>query len=198
MTVTFSPAPKPLGRLDQDAKLAAKVERLRQRKRQRKPLKAKAWMKRGTKPLQSRAPIAKVNRARQAKRYAAYRKMIASPFNKQLRVRAFERSGGLCECEDCTLIRGNKTGRLYGAMIADERRRMAWTPVPAWFVAGGAEPWRRFRSTAGQLHHLRYSRAEREDPEALQDVQWTWTACHYRIEAEHSTRRNYLRGKTNA
>jgi hypothetical protein len=57
----------------------------------RTALKRSAPMKRGSKPLPS------VNRARQDKRRAEYRKYLASPQWKALREKALERAGGQCE-----------------------------------------------------------------------------------------------------
>lgn len=190
---TFTPAPKHLGRLDADERLAAKVDRLLAKRRQRKPLN-RSWLTRGTTPLRSRTPIAKVNRARQAKRRAAYAKVLRSDFHKRLRYQAWERSRGRCECEDCVLIRGNTTHRLYGEIISDERRRAAWAEIPVWFATRGGEPWRRFRCDEGETHHLTYQFFGQENPVELQHVRFVWINCHRRIEAENHTRRTYLRG----
>lgn len=184
--------PKNVGRLDADERLAAKVQRLIERKRQRKPLKAKSWMKRGTKPLPAR------NAKKAAKKQASYRKVLASPFHKQLRYRAFERSQNLCECEDCVLIRGNKGDRLYGEVITADRRRRAFTEIPVWFTKGSGEPWRRFRSDDGELHHVSYQMFGDENPDELRLVRWVWLACHHRIEAEQGTRRRFLKGGKDA
>lgn len=155
-----------------------------------KAAKARAIARQRAKPRKPRKPLPKRNERRAAKRLTAYRKMIASDFQKRLRYEAFCRSGGLCECEQCVAWRRDPRG----AAALLPLNEAPFIPIPVWFVRGGAPIWKRFRSQHGELHHLRYSRAEREDPGAIEDVRWCWKECHRRIEASHGTRRAYLRG----
>lgn len=159
----------------------------------------RAWQNRSRRPLartplMRRTPLAESNPARAARKMRAYRAVLASAHHKQLRYRAWQRSGGLCECEECVLIRGNPGPRLYGQLITDERRRLAFTEIPVWFVKGGGEPWRRFRSKDLELHHDSYALFGEQNPDELRLVRITWKSCHRRIEAMHGTRRRYLRG----
>ena len=183
--------------------------------RPRKPLRAnpettRAWQDR-SKPLsrgefwttrsgqlKRRTALAKRNVQRAAKRTKVYRTVIASDFHKQLRYTAFLRSGGLCECESCALIR-RQTGedrRLHrpDTLYAPALVEMAFASIPVWFTKRGAEPWQRFRSTDGELHHTSYRHFGAENLDELRLVQWVWRDCHQRIEAEHGTRRTFLRG----
>lgn len=153
----------------------------------RKPLKRTA-LKRSTKP------IAKRNERRIARKAKAYGKLIRSDFNLWLRYAAWNRSNGYCECEQCVAHR-----KAYGlAWWAKEDAERAQAKPAVWFTKGGTLPYKRFRSTAGQLHHLPrgYSLTERESPEAINYVRWMHTACHQRIEAEHGTRRRFLKGRS--
>ncbi len=136
-----------------------------------------------------RTPLRKVNPKRQAKRLQAYRKVMASDFHKRLRYQAFLRSGGLCECESCTNLRAFRQIP-DGLLTADALR--AFMPIPVWFTKRGAEPWQRFRSTDGEIHHVSYAMMGDENPDELRLVRWVWKSCHERIEREHSTRRRYL------
>ncbi len=174
----------------------------------RKPLKAdpakvRAWQDRSRKPLsrgefwktrsgqlKRRTALVKRNVQRAAKRAKAYRTVIASDFHKQLRYAAFLRSGGFCECPRCAPYRTAPLDDRW--LVADVER--ACTPIPVWFTKRGAEPWQRFRSTDGELHHTSYKHFGAENLGELRLVQWCWKSCHQRIEAEHGTRRTYLRG----
>lgn len=174
--MTFSPAPKP----------------------QKAPKSRPKWLPRSTKPIarsplkSSRKPVKQRNERRIKRKAVAYRKVIASDFHKQLRYKAWERSLGYCECERCVNNR------------ATYRRRDAWnlawrvqaTPVvqiPIWFTKSGGEPWKRFRSTEGELHHLTYKFFGDENPAELEHVRWMWKSCHQRVEAQHDTRRRFLK-----
>ena len=89
--MVFSPAPKNVGRLDADARLAAKVQRVLERKRQRKGLKRGGFLTRTTKLR----PFGKA-KVRRLAEYAAY---LRSPEWKALRKVVFERDG--YACRDC-------------------------------------------------------------------------------------------------
>lgn len=155
--------------------------------RPRKPLRRSAWLPRGKKP------IPRVNAQRQARRLAHYRAVIASPFHKQLRYLAWERSGGFCECDEC--VRQRTT---VGSAPAAEWRAFdrAVTRIPVWFVNSGREVELRFRCTAAECHHTSYRYFGDENPDELRLVRFAWKECHRRIEAEHHTRRRYLTGAT--
>lgn len=143
------------------------------------PTKVRAWRERSRQP--------RVNAARSAKKRQAYAAVLRSAFHRQLRYLAWERAGGLCECAACVAIRRGTVTALTPA-----ERMAAWTPIPVWFVAGGGEPWQRFRSVDGQLHHEGYRYFGEENPAELSVVRWMWQACHARIETGHKTRRRYL------
>lgn len=155
--------------------------------RRKTPLKRSA-MSRGKAPSLRQTPLRKVNPERVARRHKAYNKVLSSDFHKQLRYQAFLRSGGRCECGECKEIRGGRS--LYEGPAA--RVAAAFVPVPVWFTKRGAEPWQRFRSTDGEIHHVSYAMMGQENPDELRLVQWVWKACHERIENEHGTRRKYL------
>lgn len=155
-----------------------------------------------------RTKVKERNEVRIARRAKAYAAVIRSAFHKLLRYLAFQRSGGLCECEECAEIRTaiepeNRFTLSWGFAdqpFADTRWTRgevarAFMPIPCWFVKGGGVPHLRFRSTEGELHHDSYKYFGEENLAELEVVRFTWTSCHQRIEAEHSTRRNFLRGK---
>ena len=186
--MTFSPAPKPTPRP----------------KKVRKPL-PRSWLKRGTKAIPRR------NEKRIARKNVAYRKVIASDFHKKLRYDAYLRSGGLCECAECVKIRKvmttayvrgiGETDTLaalahYPRTWPADRVKLAFTEIPVWLTRKGGEPWQRFRSKDGELHHNSYALFGDENPDELRLVRFVWKECHRRIEAEHHTRRRYLKGAT--
>lgn len=170
----FSPAPKPMKRSDIDAyvdrvqKARARQDRWRQQAIQRNKSKPRTQVKRR-------------NETRIARKAKAYRKVLASDFHKQLRYLAFQRSGDVCECDECR----------------DGVRNRGKIPegIPVWFTKGGGAPWKRLRSKDGELHHTSYHFFGDENPAELQHVRWVWKECHQRIESEHGTRRRFLRGK---
>lgn len=162
-----------------------------------------------------RTPVKQRNEARIKRKAVAYRKVIASPFNRELRYKAYARSGGMCECDQCTEIRatievenrftldwGFASDRFADTQWTRGEVAAAFTPIPCWFVSGGGAPWRRFRSTDGELHHAgakgkaAYSLFGQENPDELALVQWTWKSCHARIEAKFGTRRRFLHGRS--
>ena len=141
----------------------------------------------------SMRPIKQRNEKRIAKKAANYQKVIASDFHKKLRFDAFQRSGGWCECEECVTLR--RQGFLPTQKFFDEERlHLAWVRTFAWFTKKGGEPHKRFRSTDGELHHDSYKFFGDENPAEIQHVRWVWKSCHQRIEAEHGTRRRFLKG----
>lgn len=167
----FRPAPKPV-----------KVEKVRKYlPRSQKPLK-RSWLKRGTKPIPA------VNQKRMARRKKAYSKVIGSVFHKALRYLAYERSGGLCECERCVEV------RRHAEQWDHRAREMAFAEIPIWFTKGGGKAHLRFRSDDGELHHTDYKYFGEKNPDEIHHVQWVWKDCHKRIEAEKGTRNRYLRG----
>lgn len=151
----------------------------------RRPLK-RTWMKRSTKPLP------KHNAKRVARKAKAYRTVLASDFHKKLRYDAYLRSRGLCECEEC--VEGRKLVQ-SGMDVEIITGLNAVTPIPVWFTKSGGEPHRRFRSTDGELHHVSYKFFADENPAELAHVRWVWKTCHRRIEAEHGTRRTFLKSR---
>lgn len=181
--MTFSPVPKNTGRLDADEKMAARVQRIIDRRKHRKPLKRSALPR-------NRKPIKQRNEKRIAKKAASYRKVIASDFHKRLRYAAYLRSGGACECTQCVAIRAGRT-RLVGDA---EDVQGAYGRIPVWFTKSGAEPHKRFRSDAGEIHHMSYKFFGDENLDELALVRWVWKSCHQRIESEHGTRRRFLKG----
>lgn len=56
------------------------------------PLRRKAWMQRGTRPLP------KVNARQQAKRKKGYAKALGSAYWKRLKALVYQEQGGLCVC----------------------------------------------------------------------------------------------------
>ena len=153
------------------------------------PAKVLVWLQKSRKPLRRGSAMPRQNAQRAARRAKAYRKVLASDFHKQLRYAAFLRSGGLCECDVCATIR--EGSEIYDGPINDVAR--AVLPIPVWFAKRGKEPWQRFRSMDGELHHLSYKYLGDENPDELRLVQWVWKDCHKRLEAEHNTRRRYMK-----
>ncbi len=176
--MSFSPCPKPQPAAPKPRKWLPRAT---------KPI-SRAWLKRGTKK------IPQMNRRAVERRAKKYRTVIASPFNKLLRYRAYQRSGGFCECEMCHDIRSLTMSRAAVGADAGEIER-AHTEIPCWFTRKGSEPHLRFRSKDGELHHKSYRFFSEENPEELKHVLWIWKSCHARIESQHNTRRRYLRGK---
>lgn len=141
----------------------------------------------------ARKPVRQRNEARIKRKAASYRKVIASDFHKALRWFAYERSEARCECEQCVAIRRGVV--VFGDLIVNgERIAQAWAEIPIWFTKRGGQLHRRFRSTDGELHHDSYKFFSEENPAELQHVRWVWKSCHQRIEAQHGTRRRFLRG----
>ena len=140
-------------------------------------------------------PIKQRNEKRIAKKAANYRKVIASDFHKDLRYAAYRRSEGRCECERCVAIRTCKPWdrRITSEWTLDEIL-LAYREIPVWFTKAGGPEHKRFRSTDGELHHDSYKFFGDENPAELQHVRWVWKSCHQRIEAEHGTRRRFLKG----
>lgn len=197
--VTLSTAcPKPLAKFRAEKFTPAWWAKV---KEQQRVAKEKAIAKQRAKPRAVRKPIAKRNEKRIARKYAAYRKVLASAFHKKLRYAAYERSGGLCECESCRTIQ-RSVAKMYGRdaygsplpLYDPERITMACTTIPIWFANGKGEGWQRFRSDAGELHHDSYAMFGDENPDELTRVRFVWKECHKRIESEHGTRRRYLAG----
>ena len=160
----------------------------------RKPIARKTYLPRATKPIPQR------NERRIARKNVSYRKVISSDFHKKLRYDRFLMANGLCECDRCAKIR--KIAVSYeaamDAVIAGYTRdeiEAAFTPTPVWFTKKGGEPWRRFRSDAGEVHHDSYRYFGKENPLELQLIRWTWDAHHKEIEAEFGTRRRFLSGR---
>lgn len=183
------------------------------------PAKVRAWQDRSRKPLSRKAfwqtkkgtglrrvAMKQRNEARIAKRAKQYRTVLASDFHKQLRYRAWERAGGLCECARCVEIRkrnavafGVEEGawiKPAGGMWASDEVT-AHSVIPVWFTKRGGEPYKRFRSTEGEIHHTTYKYLGKENPDELRFVKWMRKTCHQRIEAEHNTRRLWLVGGKN-
>lgn len=152
------------------------------------------WLWRSARPIQrsplrpSAKAIPKINRRRVERKAKAYRKVIGSDFHKQLRYLAFQRSGGLCECGRCVEVRRHPEQWDHHA------RDTAYSDIGCWFTVRGGAPYKRFRSKLGELHHESYKLFGRENPQEMQYVQWVHKSCHQRIEAEHGTRRRFLRG----
>ena len=161
--------------------------------------KPRKWLPRSTKPLKRTAlqprnsAPRKRNEGRIAKKAKHYRAVIGSDFNRRLRYRAYERSGGLCECDLCHDIRSLTMSRAAVGADAGEIER-AHTEIPCWFTRKGSEPHLRFRSKDGELHHESYAKFGDENPDELRLVRWVWKSCHQRIESEHGTRRRFLKG----
>lgn len=188
--------PKPAKRTESEQV----VERLTKAWARRDRWRAKAIAKAKWKP---RPKVKARNELRIARKAKAYRTVIASDFHKRLRYEAWERSKGLCECNECVTIR-KATTKMYLGLApfintlhwSITRVEFAYTEIPVWFVRGGMmEPWRRFRSREGETHHTGYRLFGLEDPAEIELVLWVWKACHQRIEAKHSTRRRFLTGK---
>lgn len=165
--------------------------------RRKTPLRASAGLKAGSGGLR-RSPLARTNPERQARRRKAYTKVIGSAFHKQLRYQAWERAGGYCECQTCVDVRTRIIADGVFAPLGDwsvEDGARAVNQVPVWFTSSEGNTWRRFRSKAGELHHLRYRLFGMSNAAELDDVIWVWKECHRRIEAEHGTRRRYFTGR---
>lgn len=184
--MSFTPAPKPMKRSDRDKTVDKLVKAWGRQKRWRDRAIAKAKGK-------PRPKVRERNEKRIARKAKAYAAVIRSAFHKLLRYLAFQRSGGLCECDQCVAIRQGFVA-FEGVVFTDQRIAHAFTPIPCWFTKGGSEPHLRFRSTDGELHHGSYKFFGEENLAELAFVQWTWKSCHQRIEAEHGTRRRFLMG----
>ena len=183
--MTFTPVPKPQKHSDEDKTVERLVKAWSRKKR---------WADRAIQRAKGK-PRTRVKEryekriARKAKHYAA---VIRSAFNKLLRYTAFLRSGGLCECEQCTNIRAGVIDSVFPHH--QQEIDLAFTPIPCWFVNRGGAAHLRFRSTDGELHHTNYKYFGTENPDEIRFVQFTWNQCHQRIEAEHGTRRRFLKG----
>lgn len=164
-----------------------KVEKVRKYlPRSTKPLK-RSWLKRGTKPIKQR------NEARIARKAKAYRAVLAAEWHKKLRYAAYERScstgRSLCECEQCHLC------RVFGLGVDNKRDvELAWREITIYFDHAAPPVWKRFHSKDGELHHMSYKHFGDENPAELHQVRWVHKSCHRRIEAEHGTRRRFLKG----
>lgn len=206
--MSFHPVPKPT---------AEQVSAF-MRSGARKGLQRKTPLSRGTKPLRadpiktrawrdrSRKPLPQVNRAKEQRRKLNYNAVIRSDFHKKLRYDAYLRAGGFCECDRCVKVREVAAGwdgsieAMAEALRKFPRAQVdaALTPTPVWFTKKGTEPWRRFRSDAGEVHHDSYKYFGDENPAELEVVRWTWDAHHQEIEATFGTRRRFLTGKATA
>ncbi len=160
--------------------------------RSRKPLTRGAFWKTRTGQLLRRTAMKQRNVERRARRAKQYRAVLVSDFHKQLRYAAYLRAGGLCECDRCVALRSPT----HQAMTAEgfSEQLQAATPIPVWFTVKGSDPWRRFRSSDGEIHHDSYKHFGKENPDELRLLRWVWKTCHQRIEAEHNTRRHWLAG----
>lgn len=181
--------PKPLKASEQDKTVKRLVAAWGRQQRWRQSAIDKAKGKPRTK-------IPQRNEKRIAKRAKKYRAVIASAFHKQLRYKAWERSNGRCECDECREIRQkyHQQNEATRQQWTRERISFAFAIIPIWFTNTAGEPWRRFRSKDGELHHTDYLLFGDENPAELEHVQFTWKTCHQRIESEHGTRRRYLKG----
>lgn len=211
--MTFNPVPKltsePKVRVPFMERYRAEIRALTPEQRRerfgskpRKAIARKAYLPRATKPIPQR------NERRIARKNVSYRKVISSDFHKKLRYDRFLLAGGLCECDRCAAIRKaivveNEFTLSWGfpdQKFADTKWtrgevHAAFTPTPVWFTKRGGEPWRRFRSDAGEVHHDSYHYFGKENPEELKVVRWTWDAHHKEIEAKFGTRRRFLAGR---
>jgi hypothetical protein len=183
--MTFRPCPKPEATQPKPRKWLPK---------NRTPIARKTFLPRSTTRIPS------MNRRATERRQRHYRKVIGSAFNKELRYKAYLRSKGLCECDECREIRKVLTtnymkGQSYSTEWETERVALAFAEIPCWFVKSGGEPWRRFRSRDGETHHTGYRLFGDENPAEIDLVQFAWKQCHQRIESEHGTRRRFLKGK---
>lgn len=174
--------------------LSPEERRARFGKTPRKAIARKKYLPRATKPIPQR------NEKRITRKAIAYRKVIGSDFHKKLRYDAFLRANGLCECDRCATIRRMAPSyeeAIIAALAGYTREQIeaAFTPTPVWFTRKGGEPWRRFRSTDGEVHHDGYRYFGQENPEELRVVRWTWDAHHREIEAKFGTRRRFLSGR---
>lgn len=193
--------PKP-GKRSEEDKTVARLVKARDRQRRWRD---RAIVKAKGKP---RTKVKERNEKRIARKAASYRKVIASDFHRRLRYLAWERSHGTCECAECVKIRKMmmtayvrgfgehdpvKAFALYPTTWTKERVALAFAEIPIWFVKGGGAAWRRFRSDRGETHHTGYRLFGEENEAELELVQFTWDVCHQRIEAEHGSRRRFLK-----
>lgn len=211
LATNFNPCPKPRSKVDAIVDDLVAKKRMGASRRsfiKTDPAKVRAWQDRSRKPIARKAylpratkPIPQVNVRATSRRGVRYRQVISSAFHKELRYRAFVRSGGLCECEECVQIRATNAAAFVhrhlrpGTAWTLERITRAFTQIPVWFTKKGSEPWMRFRSNDGETHHTSYHLFGEENFAELELVQWTWESCHHRIEAEHGTRRRFLKGR---
>lgn len=191
--VSFMPAPKPLAKFRAEKFTKAWWDGVRE---QQRAAKEKAIAKARAQPRKVRTPLPRstkrlpaVNVRRQTRRRANYRKVLASDFHKRLRYRVWERSGGLCECSECSAIRG---GEHEGHSF--ERVAAAHRSIEVWFTKAGGEPWKRFRCSEAETHHVSYALFGDENDDELRLVLFVWKECHRRIEATFGTRRRFLKG----
>lgn len=202
--LTACPKPRPKDDLDKW------VDRVKKARAQQAKWRRRAIARAKGKP---RRAIPKVNVRATKRRNLNYRKVISSDFHKQLRYQAYLRSKGLCECAECRGIRKEVTTAYVrgigepeltalaqyavpAAKWSIERIAHAFEEIPVWFTKKGGEPWRRFRSDRGEVHHTSYAYFGQENPAELSKLEFTWDDCHQRIEAEHGTRRRFLKGAT--
>lgn len=184
--MTFSPCPKPA----QSTESEKRVDRLVKAWARNDRWRAKAIAKAKGKP---RSKVKQRNEKRIARKYKAYRTVIASAFHKSLRYVAYLRSKGYCECGRCV---GYRNGTIRGTNSAGMAEwGHAHTLIPCWFTVRGNKDFLRFRSSDGELHHRTYKYFGDENWAEVDHVQWVWKSCHQRIEAEHSTRRRFLTGQ---
>lgn len=157
----FNPAPKPESLPPKPVKWLRNKTPL---PRATKPI-ARSWLKPGTKRIPQ---VNTRRRARRAKTYAAH---LRSPYWQELRLLAYQRDGGLCQCDDCIAYR--KHG-------GDPEL----TRIEVWFVKGSTK----IRGFA--THHDSYARFGHE---ALSDVRTMIPKHHNRLEARTGKRRAFLR-----
>ena len=151
------------------AEKLAKVKAAQARQREKRLAK---WKAAKGSPRTFAKPLPKSNPKRQARRLKAYRTALASPRWKALKLEAYYRDNGLCQCPDC--IEGRKMG------VAD-----AFEPIEVWFSKGSKVP-KGFHS-----HHTSYVRF---GAELLSDILTLRPSCHMRLEAKSGMRKRFLSG----
>lgn len=119
----------------------------------------------------ARKPLPKVNRKAQARRNATYAKHIGSAYWLAIRLAAYKRDGGLCQCPTCIQHRKNDGDPMD-------------TRIDVWFDRkGGIHGF--------DTHHTSYARF---GAELLSDVLTMTPAHHRKLEALTGKRRAFLRG----
>lgn len=133
------------------------------------PLK-RTGIKRGTSTLK-RVRLKAFNPERVKRKLKKYRARLAKADWQKLRLQAYERDGGLCQCPPC--IQGRKNGEDW-----------AFEPIEIWYDVRG-------KIHGFDVHHVSYARWGREE---LSDLLTMKRQHHMALEARTGKRHTFLMG----